>query len=139
MILAAALLALYIGCKWWERRRFFKMLRMARISVDELYALMDQGANPVVVDVRSPVARSLDPRGIPGSLAADAKEIDRLLGQLPVDRDIILYCTCPNEAGAAAVARVLVDRGFTRVRPLHGGLDAWVEAGYSVQPLGSAY
>jgi rhodanese-related sulfurtransferase len=112
------------------------MLRMARISVDELYALMGANEKPVVVDVRSPVARSLDPRGIPGSLAADAKEIDRLLGQLPADRDIILYCTCPNEAGAAAVARILVSRGFARVRPLYGGLDAWVAAGHEVAPLG---
>jgi membrane protein DedA with SNARE-associated domain/rhodanese-related sulfurtransferase len=138
LALTAGLLAAYIGFKWWERRRFFRMLRMARISVDELYALMDKGANPVVVDVRSPVARSLDPRGIPGSLAADAREIGRLLGELPADRDIILYCTCPNEAGAAAVAKVLVNRGFTRVRPLHGGLDAWVAAGYSVLPLQDA-
>lgn len=135
LALTAGLLAAYIGFKWWERRRFFRMLRMARISVDELYALMDKGTNPVVVDVRSPVARSLDPRGIPGSLAADAREIDRLLGELPADRDIILYCTCPNEAGAAAVAKVLLNRGFTRVRPLHGGLDAWVAAGYGVQAM----
>jgi rhodanese-related sulfurtransferase len=27
---------------------------------------------------------------------------------------------------------MLIDRGFTRVRPLAGGLDAWVEAGYEI-------
>ena len=132
LILVGSLLLAYIVFKWWERRRFYRMLRLARISVDELYALMDSGANPVVVDVRSPVARSLDPRGIPGALPADVRAIDSLLEKLPIDRDIILYCTCPNEAGAAQVAKMLVDRGFTRVRPLHGGLDAWVAAGYTV-------
>jgi rhodanese-related sulfurtransferase len=30
------------------------------------------------------------------------------------------------------VARALIDRGFTLVRPLHGGLDAWIAAGYPV-------
>jgi len=30
------------------------------------------------------------------------------------------------------VARALIERGFTLVRPLAGGLDAWVEAGYPV-------
>ena len=28
---------------------------------------------------------------------------------------------------------MLMDRGFTRVRPLEGGLDAWVESGFSVE------
>jgi rhodanese-related sulfurtransferase len=31
------------------------------------------------------------------------------------------------------VARALIDRGFKLVRPLAGGLDGWVEAGYSVE------
>jgi len=28
---------------------------------------------------------------------------------------------------------MLIDRGFKLVRPLAGGLDAWVQAGYSVE------
>jgi rhodanese-related sulfurtransferase len=32
------------------------------------------------------------------------------------------------------VARALIDRGFKLVRPLAGGLDGWVEAGYPVEP-----
>jgi membrane protein DedA with SNARE-associated domain/rhodanese-related sulfurtransferase len=132
------LLAAYIAFKWWERRRFYRMLRMARISVEELYERMDKADKPVIVDVRSSVARSLDPRASPGSLPADVRAIDRLVEQLPADRDIILYCTCPNEAGAVQVAKLLVDRGITRVRPLHGGLDAWVAAGYAVASAAAA-
>jgi rhodanese-related sulfurtransferase len=26
-----------------------------------------------------------------------------------------------------------MDRGFTRVHPLRGGLDAWMEAGYGIE------
>jgi 3-mercaptopyruvate sulfurtransferase SseA len=35
------------------------------------------------------------------------------------------------------VARLLIDRGFTMVRPLAGGIDGWEEAGYQIesQPL----
>jgi 3-mercaptopyruvate sulfurtransferase SseA len=32
------------------------------------------------------------------------------------------------------VARLLIDRGFRLVRPLAGGLEAWIEAGYAVEP-----
>lgn len=128
-----ALLAAYVAFKWWERRRFYKMLRIARIGVDELRRLKGGDKGPVVVDVRSPVVRKLDPRFIPGALAMDFAEVDRRLDQLPIDRDIVFYCTCPNEASAASVAKRLMDLGYTRVRPLHGGLDAWIEAGYEVE------
>jgi rhodanese-related sulfurtransferase len=52
---------------------------------------------------------------------------------MPRDRDIIVYCTCPNEASAAQVAKLLMNSGFTRVRPLLGGLEAWIAAGYAVE------
>ncbi len=48
----AAALGGYVLYKWWERRRFYKELRMARISVAELYELMEAGEQPTVVDVR---------------------------------------------------------------------------------------
>ena len=130
---AGALLGGYIALKWWERRRFYKMLRIARIGVDELRALMDGNKRPVVVDVRSPGSRGLDPRFIPGALAMDVAEVERRLEQLPADREIIFYCTCPNEASAAQVAKKLIGLGYTKVRPLHGGLDAWIAAGYEVE------
>ncbi len=43
---AALLLAAYIAFKWWERNRFYTMLRMARISVADLYALMRPAHRP---------------------------------------------------------------------------------------------
>jgi len=127
------LLGGYIALKWWERRRFYRTLRIARIGVADLRALMDGGRRPVVVDVRSPGARDLDPRFIPGALAMDAAEVDGRLGELPADREIVFYCTCPNEASAAQVAKKLIGLGYTKVRPLHGGLDAWIAAGYEVE------
>jgi membrane protein DedA with SNARE-associated domain/rhodanese-related sulfurtransferase len=138
IIIIVALLAAYIAFKWWERRRFFTMLRMARITVDELYRLIDAGLNPVIVDVRSPTARALEPRRIPGALHVPLHAVDHHVKDLPRDREIILYCTCPNEASAAQVAKILMNNGFAKVRPLHGGLDAWIEAGYEVEELPAA-
>jgi membrane protein DedA with SNARE-associated domain/rhodanese-related sulfurtransferase len=132
VIVGASLLALYIGYKWWQRARFYSLLRMARIGVDELYELTQAGAAPVVIDVRSATARSLEPRWIPGALNISLSEVGQRLKDLPRDRDIIVYCTCPSEASAARVAKILMNHGFKRVRPLHGGLDAWLAAGYAV-------
>jgi membrane protein DedA with SNARE-associated domain/rhodanese-related sulfurtransferase len=142
-LLVGGVLAMYIGFKWWERVRFFKSLRMARIDVAELYELMQAGAEPIIVDVRSATARALEPRWIPGALHVPLEEIAKHIKDLPRDRDIVLYCACPSEASAARVARVLMNHGFKKVRPLHGGLDAWRAAGYAVvgitnqSPVGS--
>lgn len=132
VLVGISVLALYIAFKWWQRARFYALLRMARIGVSELYELMQVGAAPVVIDVRSATARALEPRWIPGALNISLSEVGQRLKDLPRDRDIIVYCTCPSEASAARVAKVLMNHGFKRVRPLHGGLDAWLAAGYVV-------
>jgi membrane protein DedA with SNARE-associated domain/rhodanese-related sulfurtransferase len=137
-LVAAGLLAAYIAFKWWERARFYKSLKMARISVEDLYELMQSGAAPIVIDVRSPTARALEPRSIPGALSVPLENIAQHVGHLPRDRDIILYCTCPSEASAARVAKLLMNQGFKKVRPLHGGLDAWIGAGFAVATAAEA-
>lgn len=131
--LLVILLIAYIAYKWYRRRRFYAALRMARISVAELYQLIEAGAAPLIVDVRSATAHALDPRTIPGALRIPLPDVDEHLEHLPRDRDIVLYCTCPNEASAAQVAKLLMTHGFKRVRPLHGGLDAWITAGHSAE------
>jgi membrane protein DedA with SNARE-associated domain/rhodanese-related sulfurtransferase len=131
VVLGLGAMALLVVMKWWERRRFYKLLRLARISVQELRRLIDDGNPPAIVDVRT--TRSFAAQHIPGALRMTIDEVDAQLANLPRDREIVLYCTCPNEASAARVARVLMDRGFTRVRPLEGGLDCWIEAGLPVE------
>ena len=132
------LLALYILAKWWQRRRLLAALRMARITVDELNQAIAQGQSPLVVDVRSEAARLLDSRVIPGALLADLNGIDRMVHAIPQDRELVIYCTCPNEVSAAKAAKLLMAIGYRRVRPLLGGLDAWDAAGYAVERLPSA-
>jgi membrane protein DedA with SNARE-associated domain/rhodanese-related sulfurtransferase len=133
VLLVGALLAAYVAFKWWERQRFYRALRLARITVEELRNLIERGKEPVVVDVRSDVARKADGRFIPGALAMGAADIEARLRELPKDRDLVFYCTCPNEASAAQVAKRLIELGYTRVRPLAGGLDAWIAAGHDVE------
>jgi membrane protein DedA with SNARE-associated domain len=93
LVILGAALALFILVKWWQRRRFYKMLRMARISPEELHRLMDEGLDPVVLDVRTGGARLADPRRIPGARLLELSDIPGKLAGLPHDREIILYCT----------------------------------------------
>jgi len=131
-IIAIALLA-FVAWKWWRRRSFLAQLAQARISPRDLRGLMDDGLSPVVVDVRSAAVRDLDGRFIPGALAIGLDELEARAGELPVEREIVFYCSCPNEASAAIAAKRLMVLGFPKVRPLHGGVDAWEAAGYAIE------
>ena len=91
-VIVGVVLALVILVKWWQRRRIRKILRLARISVGELKSLMDSGNAPTIVDVRNRSAHLHDPRRLPGALRMTIDEIDDRLGELPREREIVLYC-----------------------------------------------
>ncbi len=93
LVILAAALVLFMAVKWWQRQRFYKMLRMARISPEDLHRLMDEGLDPVILDVRTSGARLSDPRRIPGARLLELADIPEKLAGLPHDREIILYCT----------------------------------------------
>lgn len=132
-LVIVVLLALYVAYRWWDRWRFLKSLRTARVSVDELYEMMNRGDDPIVLDVRSRTHRELDGRRIPGARPVDLDDLTHTLAEIPRDRDVVVYCACPNEATAVKVAMLLRDRGIRRVRPLAGGIDAWVAAGLAIE------
>ncbi|MNC89099.1 hypothetical protein D3C83_49970 [compost metagenome] len=70
-----------------------RLLRMVRINVGELRELMGQGAEVVVLDVRSAMARKLDPRRIPGAIWVDIAAPQAALVAVPPDRDVVVYCS----------------------------------------------
>ncbi|MET3117454.1 membrane protein DedA with SNARE-associated domain/rhodanese-related sulfurtransferase [Undibacterium sp. GrIS 1.8] len=128
-------LILYVSYKWWQRWRFQKILNITRISVNELVDLMAAGKTPVIVDIRSSSVRNLDTRHIPGARMIALNEWQTLIPHVQQDSDIVVYCNCPNEASAAQMVKLLMGRGYTRARPLLGGLDAWEKAGQAIHTL----
>ena len=93
LVVLGAALAVFIAYKWWQRRRFYKLLRMARITAEDLCTLIDTGKSPIVVDVRTAAARLADPRRIPGAVVMTVDQVDDRVADLPREREIILYCT----------------------------------------------
>ena len=127
------LVAIYIAYKYFQRNRLLSELRMARISVDELFQKQEAGENPVVLDLRQQDELDLDPAVIRGALRMTADEVEHRQLEIPRDRDIILYCSCPNEVSSARVALHLKRNGIERVRPLLGGIDAWKSRNYPTE------
>ncbi len=129
-----AAFALFIAVKWWQRHSLIKALRMTRITVPELAGLIDAGAPPVILDVRSQPERLRD-GVIPGAIRWPQAASQGATVDLPPGTEVVVYCACPNEISAARVAKQLRLEGFTRVRPLLGGIEAWAGAGRPVHRL----
>ena len=122
----------YIVVRWWQRELFIWQLRMDRVTVDELHALMNAQRVGKVIDVRTPMAQAVTGR-IPGAITVDPDNMRVELLAIEPESEVVVYCACPNEYTAAKIAKVLVQHGFKRVRPLLGGIDAWVAAGHPVE------
>ncbi len=132
LVIALATMIIYR----YLRRRWMLSDRYApRIAVHELRELIRRGEAPIVIDVRSPVAMLQDARRVPGAMVATLAQLPATAQELPRDREVVLYCNCPNEVSALRGVRILADLGHHRARALHGGLDAWLEI-EAVSPLG---
>lgn len=132
LALVVAGFVVWILIKWFRRYMFIKQLRMDRVSVDELRDLIAEQKINAIVDVRSPLSQKATGR-IPGARTIDMQKIGEGFAGVEPEGEVVVYCACPNEATAVKVAQKLIKLGYKRIRPLHGGIDAWIEAGLEVE------
>jgi membrane protein DedA with SNARE-associated domain/rhodanese-related sulfurtransferase len=131
-VLVVVALVAWIASKWWQRHLFVKQLRMDRVTVDELKKMLESDESATILDVRSALSQAASGR-IPGARQIDITMIAEGMQGVPIEDQVIVYCACPNEASAVKVAEKLRDLGYRRVRPLYGGIDAWIDAGNAVE------
>jgi membrane protein DedA with SNARE-associated domain/rhodanese-related sulfurtransferase len=133
IIVLAGLAALYVGYKFLRRRLVLRELRMARITAEELRQKQTAGESLVILDLRSRAELEQEPEVILGAVHLLAGEVDKWSGEFPRDREVIVYCSCPNEVTAARVALTLRKKGFKHIRPLRGGINEWRKNNYPLQ------
>ena len=97
---------------------------MSEITPQELKARLDGNDRPVLVDVRDDWETKLC--RLPNALHIPMEELEFRTEELNAEDDIVVYCH--HGVRSAAVADYLRRLGFTRVRNLSGGLDAWAQA-----------
>ena len=80
---------------------------------------------PFLLDVREPYEWDVVSLEGDGAVLVPLAELADRLGELPEDRDIVVYCR--SGVRSARAAGTLVDAGFRRVSNLVGGILAWVD------------
>ncbi len=125
-----------------KRRQFQNELRGLRLEPQTLMEMIEQAAKegqerPFIIDLRHPLDVLSDPFVLQGALRIGPNDLKQRKEMIPLDRDIVLYCTCPSEETSAKVALELRRMGIQRVRPLRGGLQGWKDAGYPLDVVES--
>jgi membrane protein DedA with SNARE-associated domain/rhodanese-related sulfurtransferase len=116
--------------RFLRQRAFLREIRMARLEPDELKNMLDREQPVYIVDLRHPLDYLPDPRTLPGAVLLSPDTLVQQSEEIPRDRDVVLFCTCPSEATAAKMALTIRKLGVYRVRPLRGGFDEWKRLGY---------
>jgi rhodanese-related sulfurtransferase len=133
-LLILGILAFFIA-RLIRRRMVLKQLVAARLEPQELKKQLDAGEKVYIVDLRHPLELLPDPFTLPGALHFSPDALAARHLEIPRDRDIVLFCTCPSEATAAKTAMTLLNLGILRVRPLRGGYDEWKRLGYPLDAV----
>lgn len=76
-----------------QRQRVLRAIWTARITPDELHAMIAGGGDPVLVDVRSGPDLDILPFVIPGARLIAFEDIDARHAEIPRERDVIVYCS----------------------------------------------
>ena len=93
VVVAALGLALYVAFKLLRRRRILREIAVARISPQELKGLIDSGPAPLIVDLRHRLEALGDPHTIPGAIHVPVEDLGGQHERIPLDREIVLFCT----------------------------------------------
>ena len=125
-------LILYFALRLARRYLLIRTMRMARISVQDFKRLRETDTPYLIYDARAASSRERDGT-IPGARPWSLKDTLRPEAPSSLDTQVIVYCDCPTEYSAVKVARSLQRAGFTSVRPLHGGIEAWIAAGQEIE------
>ena len=136
VLVGVAALAAYLAWRYLRRRRGMRQIRMNRMGVDELHARLQAGEAPMLIDLRHPLEIECDPHVLPGAVHIPLEELGQRHHEIPRGREVVVYCTCPDEITSVRAALRLRRRGIRRVRPLAGGYDAWRARDLPVQALG---
>lgn len=133
-LLILGVAAFFIG-RLVRRRMVLKELVASRLEPKDLKQQLDAGELIYIIDLRHPLELVPDPFTLPGAVHFSPDALTTRHSEIPRDRDVVLYCTCPSEATAAKTAMTLLKLGIERVRPLRGGYDEWKRLGFPMDAI----
>lgn len=104
--------------------------RITEISAADVAAMLGSGKQPVLLDVREPNETNLG--RVQGAVVIPRGTMEtKVEALIPRDAEVIVYCASGNRSAFAA--DTLQVMGYTNVRSMAGGWNAWVGIGGPVE------
>ncbi len=100
----------------------FTSKHMESITTAKLRTVLKGKFEGLLIDVREPDEYAV--AHIKGSRLIPLKTLPSELGNLPKDREILVHCKAGGRSAKAV--QLMLDHGFTQVRNVTGGMDAWL-------------
>ncbi|MCH7706222.1 MAG: MBL fold metallo-hydrolase [Chloroflexi bacterium] len=116
------------GIEGWESAGY-TTASVARVSADELRVQIDGETPTLVLDVRQRYEWRAG--RIPAAVNIELGELQEHLEGLP--RGFPLVSACASGVRATTAASILMREGFSDVKLLTGGTNAWLDAGYPAE------
>lgn len=101
----------------------FTSEHMESITTSELRTLLDQNFKGILLDVREPDEYAV--AHIEGSRLIPLQTLPDQLDSLPKDQEILIHCKSGRRSARAV--ELLLENGFSNVKNVEGGIDAWLE------------
>jgi adenylyltransferase/sulfurtransferase len=95
---------------------------MQSITTTELRTILKGNFQGVLIDVREPDEYAA--AHIEGSRLIPLQTLSTQLATLPATREILVHCKAGGRSAKAV--QLLLDHGFTSVKNVTGGMDAWL-------------
>jgi rhodanese-related sulfurtransferase len=137
-ICAVALGLLIVGWITMRRQRAKHQIEANSIEPEALYAQLN-AKQVLLYDVRQPLDFLAHPEIIPGATRIAPKDIAEQTASFSRDQNSVIYCTGGDDDTFQMVLGKARALNFTRVKLLKGGLAAWKEKGYPVEPYTSSF
>jgi len=106
------------------------------ITANELKTRLKNGDQLFFVNIRHHQDWDLAVMKVRGALRVNDDEVEKHLEQIPRDRSIIVYSTCPGNEPSILTAKLLQQQGFSDVHFLVGGFKAYCQEGLPVEEIG---
>jgi sulfur-carrier protein adenylyltransferase/sulfurtransferase len=95
---------------------------MESITTSELRTLLENNFHGLLIDVREPDEYAV--AHIEGAQLIPLQTLPSQLDQLPKDREIFIHCKMGGRSAKAV--QFLLDQGYTQVKNVTGGIEAWL-------------
>jgi rhodanese-related sulfurtransferase len=102
------------------------------ITPEQLSEALAKRPRLPLFDLREPLDVVANSEIIPGATRISPYKVLENPWLIPKEKEAIIYCTCAEDEANIVILERLLAMGFSKVRFLKGGLDAWKARGFKV-------